>query len=160
MESWIPRAAACIGIAILSPAGASAAGGGVSGSVADAATGEPIAGAMVTFRRGTPAHAITVYTDAGGRFAAPVVESGPGLSVRVRRIGFEDAVRPDGLVGASRLDLRLERETDPAELAAQLPANRWYQLVLDRIEDPGSREELKRQCTYCHQQGSAATRRV
>src|SRR5262245_35212258 len=158
--SWIPRAAGCIGIAILPAPADSAAGGRVAGSVVDAKTGEPVAGAMVTLQRGAPAHAITVYTDGAGRFTAPAVEPGPGFSLRARRIGFEDATRADALADGVRADLRLERESDPAELAAQLPANRWYQLVLERIEDPAAREELKRQCTYCHQQGSAATRRV
>jgi streptogramin lyase len=32
--------------------------------------------------------------------------------------------------------------------------------VLQRLEDADQREELKRQCTYCHQQGNWATRRV
>jgi streptogramin lyase len=54
----------------------------------------------------------------------------------------------------------LERETDPALLAAQLPANHWYDLVLQRIEEPDQREELKRQCTYCHQQGNRGTRLI
>jgi streptogramin lyase len=116
---------------------------------------------MVTFQRGAPAHSLTVYSDAAGRFAAPSVSAGPDLSVRVRRIGYRDASRAAALAtGEERLLLRLARESDPAALAAQLPANRWYQLVLERIDDPAAREELKRQCTYCHQQGNAATRRV
>jgi streptogramin lyase len=84
----------------------------------------------------------------------------PG-SLRVRRIGWKD-LRLEGpaLAGGAPLELALERETDPAALVAQLPANRWYQLVLERLDDPAEREELKRQCTYCHQQGSYHTRRV
>ena len=54
------------------------------------------------------------------------------------------------------VELRLERETDPAAVAAQLPANRWFALALARIDDPEQREELKRQCTYSHQHCSAA----
>jgi streptogramin lyase len=81
--------------------------------------------------------------------------------VRVRRIGWRDLhVTAAASDSAPVLALALEREDDPAQVAAQLPANRWYQLVLERIDDPGQREELKRQCTYCHQQGSAATRLV
>ena len=45
-------------------------------------------------------------------------------------------------------------------MAAQLPANQWYDLVLRRLDDPAQREELVRQCTFCHQQGNWATRRV
>jgi streptogramin lyase len=152
--------AACIGIAILSCPG-SARAARVVGSVADAATGQPVAGAMLSFVRGSPAHSITVFTDAAGRFASPELAPGPDLAVRVRRIGWKDLVR-EAQVGPGdlRLDLAVERETDPDALAAQLPANRWYQLLLERLDDGAEREELKRQCTYCHQQGSAATRRV
>jgi streptogramin lyase len=157
---WIPRAA-CIGIAVVSSPAAFAASEGVAGSVADAATGAPIAGALVTFQRGAPAHAITVYSDGAGRFAAPAIALGRGLSVRVRRLGYRDATQAVELAaGSTRLDLRLERESDPAALAAQLPANRWYQLLLERIGDAEAREELKRQCTYCHQQGNLATRQL
>jgi streptogramin lyase len=79
--------------------------------------------------------------------------------VRVRRIGWRDLHTSAAASDLpARLELVIQREKDPAQLAAQLPANRWYQRVLERIEDPRQREELKRQCTYCHQQGSAATR--
>jgi streptogramin lyase len=155
----IPRAAA-IGAAVLSLHPGSAAAARLLGSLADATTGGPVAGAMVTFQRGDPAHAVTVYSDASGRFASPELPVGDH-SLRVRRIGWRDASRDVALAGGDlRLDLSLVRESDPGAVAAQLPANRWYQLVLDRIEDAAQREELKRQCTYCHQQGNAATRRV
>src|SRR5262249_61726643 len=52
----------------------------------------------------------------------------------------------------------VERETDPRELAWQLPANRWLALAVARLPDDAAREELRRQCTFCHQQGSWATR--
>jgi streptogramin lyase len=53
----------------------------------------------------------------------------------------------------------LELETDPIGLAAQLPANHWYARVLARIPDDELRFRLKRECTFCHQQGSPITRR-
>jgi len=114
---------------------------------------------MVTFRHGDPAHGVTVTSGADGRFATPALPAAP-FHVRVRRIGWKDLHRElgpprDGTVS----DLVLERENDPAAVAAQLPANRWYGLVLERLDDPAQREELVRQCTYCHQQGSWATRR-
>jgi streptogramin lyase len=75
----------------------------------------------------------------------------------VRRIGWRDLDR-EGLSGADgALDVTVERETDPAAVAAQLPANRWYALVLAKLGEP-QREELVRQCTFCHQQGNQATR--
>src|SRR3989449_9566112 len=54
--------------------------------------------------------------------------------------------------------LVLERENDPRELAWQLPANRWLALAVARLPDDAAREEFRRQCTFCHQQGSWATR--
>jgi len=89
----------CIGAAILFAPGASDAGR--VGSVADAASGEPVAGALATFQRGAPAHAITVYTDSDRRFASPAITR-PGLS-----------------------------------------ANRWYQLLLERIGDAAAREQAQ-----------------
>ena len=61
-------------------------------------------------------------------------------------------------VTAAPLSLILEREDDPAALAAQLPAHRWLSLLTSRIEDESEREQFVRQCTYCHQQGNHATR--
>ena len=111
---------------------------------------------MVRFRAGDPAHGLSVFADEAGRFRSPALPNAGPWDVRVRRIGWRDlhtsAAASDP---PARLELVLQREDDPAQLAAQLPANRWYQLVLERIEDPRQREELKRQCTYCHQQGSA-----
>jgi virginiamycin B lyase len=147
------------GVAILSLALASAAAAEPSvfaGHVSSDAA--PVAGAMVTLRHGDPAHSVTVWSDANGAFALPGVELTGPPQIRVRRIGWKDLVVPLSQPNAE-LALVLERERDPAAVAAQLPANRWYQLLLAKVEDPDQREELKRQCTYCHQQGSAATRR-
>jgi virginiamycin B lyase len=120
--------------------------------------GAPVAGALVTARDPRAAIETTVYADAAGRWAMPPLA--PGLyHVRARRPGYRDRVaaiehrRP-----APVTVLVLERETDPRELAWQLPANRWLGLALARLPDPAAREEFVRQCTYCHQQGSWATR--
>ena len=122
-------------------------------------SGAPVVGAMVTFQTPEPLHSVTTFSDEHGRFATPAPTG--AVSVRVRRIGFRDHWRELPADGSAprALDLALERETDPAALAAQLPANRWNQLVLQRLPDDAAREEMKRQCTFCHQQGSAATRR-
>jgi streptogramin lyase len=157
----IPSLLAAGSAAVLAAGSAAGDSGRFLGSVRDAATGEPVAGAMVTFQTGSPAQAVTVYSDGEGRFSSPDLGAGPALSVRVRRIGWKDLRREETLqAGATPLELRVERESDPEALAAQLPANRWYQLVLERLADASQREELKRQCTYCHQQGNAPTRRV
>jgi len=130
----------------------------LEGRIADAA-GAPVAGAWVSASRGDPSHSVTVFSDGAGGFRLPAPEGAGPLGLRVRRIGFRDLGQSDVPADAS-LALVLERETDPSAVAAQLPANRWYALVLDRVADPVQREELVRQCTYCHQQGNAATRRV
>jgi len=141
------------------PAGAAEAGM-LRGTVTDA-RGAPVVGARVTLSTGEPLHARTVFTDADGRYAVPGLRGGAEYALRVRRVGWKDrrieavGVEPEG----SRLDLALERETDPAAVAAQLPASRWWELAVERLEDPDDREVLVRQCTYCHQQGNAATRR-
>jgi streptogramin lyase len=128
-----------------------------SGQLLDA-TAAPVAGAMVTMSRGDPSHAVTVFSAPDGGYRVPVPDGPGALFLRVRRIGFRDLRIDAPSAGAARA-LRLDRETDPAALAAQLPANQWYALALARLDDPVRREELLRQCTYCHQQGSEATRR-
>jgi len=132
----------------------------VSGRVRDA-DGSGVVGAMVTVQRGDPAHRTTVFSGEDGRFRLPPLPGEGPSDLRVRRIGWRDLQREGvSLDDGQWLDLVVERETDPAAVAAQLPANQWYQLALERFEDPAQREELKRQCTYCHQQGSWATRRI
>ncbi|MBW2419050.1 MAG: hypothetical protein JRH19_10915 [Deltaproteobacteria bacterium] len=122
--------------------------------------GEPVPGAMVTFEHGEPLHTLTVFTDDRGRYLSPELAFGEGYSVRVRRVGWRDARLTEQSPGAERsLDFELQRVTEPAELAEQLPANHWYGLVLERIDDPAQRKELKQQCTFCHQQGNEATHR-
>ena len=132
----------------------------IEGSLIDAG-GAPVSGAMVTFRAGDPAHSLSVFAADDGRFRSPALPSAGPWDVRGRRIGWKDLhVTALARDPGAPLVLVLEHESDPAQVAAQLPANRWYQLVLSRLDDPRQREELKRQCTYCHQQGSAATRLV
>jgi streptogramin lyase len=132
---------------------------GVGGRLRSA-DGSAVEGALVSFQRGEPAHRVTVFSDADGRFRAPASVAPGTWQLRVRRVGWQD-LRLEGVpVPGPDLDLVLERHTDPAAVAAQLPANHWFALVLERLEDETEREELKRQCTYCHQQGSRHTRLV
>jgi len=153
MYTRIPFAALLIAVAIVLVPSSSAADT-ISGRVTDA-EGRAINGAFVTFSQGDPPHALTVFSDADGSFQTPDLGAGP-FSLRARRIGWRDLEIDD--VTDRELPLVMTRETDPAAVAAQLPANRWYALLLDSIENPAHREELVRQCTYCHQQGNWATR--
>jgi virginiamycin B lyase len=130
----------------------------LSGTVQDG-KGAAIEGAMVTLSAGEPAHSVSVFANAQGAYnIAGYTTPGP-YELRVRRIGWKDHRQPID-EGAESLALTLQPETDPALLAAQLPANRWYGLLLANMDDEVQREELVRQCTYCHQQGNLATRQL
>jgi virginiamycin B lyase len=130
----------------------------LTGSVRNEA-GIALNGAMVTLTEPHLRRATTVFTDAGGRFAMPPLE--PGLyDLRVRRIGSQDLVQSGVEVGGTDtpLALRLDSESDPQAQAWQLPASRWLPLLLARLSSDAHREEFMRQCGFCHQQGSWATR--
>jgi hypothetical protein len=130
----------------------------LSGRVTGEAGG-PVAGALVTARNVALARETTVYADPEGRWALPPLEPGR-YHLRARRPGFRDRAESLELAGGARASrvLVLARETDPRELAWQLPANRWLALATGRLPDEAAREEFLRQCTFCHQQGSWATR--
>lgn len=147
----IAIASLALGLSTPWPTGAAELAGRLVGS-----DGTPIVGARVTAERGDPARGTTVFSDSEGHFAVPDLAPGP-WQLRVRRIGWRD-LRRDASVPGPALALALERETDPTALAEQLPANRWFALFLEQIEDPTHREQFVRQCTYCHQQGNPATR--
>jgi streptogramin lyase len=120
--------------------------------------GRGLVGALVTARELALGRSTTVYTDAEGGWALMLAT---GLHhVRARRAGFVDrTVTVDVLPsGPAPLALTLAVETDARELAWQLPANQWLALATARLPDDAAREEFVRQCTFCHQQGSWATR--
>jgi virginiamycin B lyase len=122
--------------------------------------GKPVPGAMVSFSHGQPRHIVTIFSDDAGRYLSPPLEFEDHYTIRVRRVGWKDVRMAELAPGSGEsLDIELERETDPALLVEQLPANLWFGLVLERIEDEGERRELKQQCTFCHQQGNFATHR-
>ena len=148
----------CLAFAALCAAPAEA--GRFGGRVHDAAGGS-LAGAMVSFSHGDPLHVVTVFTDEAGRYVSPELAGPTPYRIRVRQPLWRDVVVADATLpahGDKSLDVALERETDPAEITAQLPANRWFSLLLARVRDGAQREELVRQCSYCHQQGSRQTR--
>ncbi len=126
------------------------------GAVRDAA-GSGVAGAKVSFGHGDPIHTVTVFSGEDGHFRTPPIAGEGPWQVRVRRIGWADLERTDVKPGVE-LDFELVRHTDPGSVAGQLPANVWYGRLLASIGDESQREELVRQCTYCHQQGNWATR--
>ncbi|MBI4517231.1 MAG: carboxypeptidase regulatory-like domain-containing protein [Deltaproteobacteria bacterium] len=131
--------------------------GVLAGSVSDSG-GAPVEGAMVTATDRSQQRGTTVYADAGGSFRLPALAVG-AYDVRVRRIGYRDLQQHYQLGdGAQRLELVVTPESDPHELAWQLPSSRWLPLLLARLSSEEKREEFVRQCTFCHQQGNWATR--
>jgi len=122
--------------------------------------GAAIVGAMVTFRFAVPFQERTVFTNESGAYLITGLPEDVEHFVRVRRIGWEDIRQKQVTSGATEteLDFRMKRHLDPARIAAQLPANHWYALVLEQLENERHREQFVRQCTYCHQQGNPATR--
>lgn len=140
--------------------GGNAAAAGFQGIVVDN-TDSPIAGAMVTARFNTPFQERTVFTDDAGRYQVSGLPAATSHMIRVRRIGWHDVRSGDHVTAVDNLtplDFTMVRHTDPAAVAAQLPANHWYELLLDQLESEHDREQFVRQCTYCHQQGNPATR--
>ncbi len=133
---------------------------GLQGTVRDA-QGNPVAGAMLSVASPAPVHRVTVYTREDGGFRTPPLRSGPvqgPFTVRARRVGWRDFRAELSALPRDAFEVTLARETDPARVAAQLPANYWMERVLDRLPDAAEREEFVRQCTFCHQQGNLHTR--
>jgi len=131
---------------------------GVVGVVHDE-NGRAVAGAIVTMTNRRLERGTTVYAAPDGRFRIPTLE--PGVyDLRVRKVGYKDQTENALTIGDKpvQLSLTMITETDLNELAWQLPANRWMPLVLERLSSDTRREEFVRQCGYCHQQGSWATR--
>ena len=123
--------------ALILPSAANSAEQTIRGHVFDA-DGTPIVAAMVSVRQGTPFHERTVFTDHAGAYRS-TLKAGEIFAVRVRRIGWRDLRRADlaplSEKDAAAFDFILERETDRAALAAQLPSNHWFSLLLDEIDD-------------------------
>ena len=122
-------------------------------------TGGVLEGVIVTAKDVDALRETTVYADLDGRFA--IGDLVPGrYHVHAHAYGYAEGVEVLTLRGGEEASVRLALValTDPRELAWQLPANRWLKLALDKLPDDEAREEFKRQCGYCHQQGSWATR--
>lgn len=97
---------------------------------------------------------ITRFTDAAGR-AAWAPRSG-AVSYLVRKPGYRDAT-VEAAPGQAAVSVVLQRETDPVKLAEAKPANVWLG-ALD-LGDAKRKHHFMLQCGFCHQQGSAFTRR-
>ena len=143
-------------LAVLSGPVRSATAAELSGVVRDP-DGAPVPGVMVSVANGQPSWTRTVFSADDGAYRVRELPESTAFDVRLRRIGWKDQNLAE--VAPGRRDWVIEAETDAEAVAIQLPANRWYHLLLQRIQDPQHREIFVRQCTYCHQQGSWGTRR-
>ncbi len=145
----------CI-VGLVGSSAAASTAPGFHGRVSDP-EGKPLAGAMVSARHRELARTTSVYADAQGRYALPELPGGV-YDLRARQFGFEDGIERAVAATGQAIDFRLAVETDGYERMSALPANRWLALALTSFPDAQMREEFTRQCTYCHQQGSWATR--
>jgi len=128
----------------------------VHGKVVDG-KGRPIAGAVVTANDRAVGHTRSVYSDQDGRYALGELPAGP-FDLRARHFGYKETTELGVTAKGQSLDLRLVLETDEFERLGSLPSNRWFALALAAMPNEPMREEFQRQCTFCHQQGSWATR--
>jgi len=131
------------------------AGQALRGRILDS-HGNPVAGAIMTANDRATAHTTSVYSDRGGHYAFADL-SAASYELRARHFGSAtgEARRQ---AGGRPVDVMLETETDEYERVAALPSNRWFALALAAMPNDTMREEFERQCTFCHQQGSWATR--
>lgn len=117
----------------------------------------PVAGALVSARNRRLARTTTVYADSDGRYAMPELADGI-YDLRVRHFGFKDGAAMEVSARGQEMGFALVPETDEYDRVAALPSNRWFALALAAMPNERMREEFERQCTFCHQQGSWATR--
>lgn len=95
---------------------------------------------------------ITRFTDAQGR--TDIAAASHPWQLRLRKAGYQD--RTVSAADAAK-PLVMQKETDPAALAAQRPSNAWTS-TLD-FGNADLKKEFMLQCNYCHQQGGALLRR-
>lgn len=112
----------------------------------------PVAGAFVTAKNADRKMAVSVVTDAQGRYEIPGLFGGRYV-VRAKRIGYQ--VSEEGNVVLSETPIQRNiRLASTREVGAQLPSNVWLTLL-----PAGQRKaEFMVYCTICHAMGTAATR--
>jgi virginiamycin B lyase len=131
---------------------------GFSGRVLDV-QGMPVAGALVSAQNRELGRTTSVYAGEDGNYRLPDLLDG-AYDLRARSFGFKDRSKPAVPSDGRMIDLVLTPEADDFDRMAALPSNRWFALALAAMPNDRMREEFERQCTFCHQQGSSATRVV
>jgi streptogramin lyase len=135
------RAAAAV---LLAVACVIARASGIGGVVLDSG-GRPLVGVLVTLtkeaRQRGPA-AITVFSDARGRFGFP--EGSPGGVLTVRKLEFrQTGAAPTVKAGSQGVRLTMHADANEAGVA---PASAWLAHV-----DPHDKSQLVMTCVACHQ---------
>lgn len=144
-----------LGVALLSAHSALAAS--LSGTVTTQ-DGKPLAGAMVTLWNATRNAKETVYTNELGQYSMTSGFTGNTL-LRSRVFGYKDQNKDLALDADSQVQTHfsLEALTDAQGISDQLTASAHAATL--PFYDHDTKEVFIRECTYCHQQGNALTRR-
>jgi streptogramin lyase len=122
------------------------------------ATGQAVAGALVTLVGNDKIMQETVYSDTAGRFRLDTAQQGD-VTIKTRAPGYADETRPLKLGAAEKpvLAIALQPLTDPQIISDALPASAHAARI--NIRDEKARVAFRSQCFFCHQIGNAWTRR-
>jgi virginiamycin B lyase len=113
--------------------------------------GKPEANAFVTADNGDRKMAVSVLTDAAGRYKIGDLFAGK-YAVRARKYGFSDSENTDVTLGErdDTADLKLQPDAPPH---LSTPGRAW----LNALPDSPMKALFITQCTICHDQGSPLT---
>ncbi|MBL6751147.1 MAG: hypothetical protein ISP90_11525 [Nevskia sp.] len=131
--------------------------GELHGRVFDARTGAGVAGAAVTLELAQPAagpKAITVFSDAGGRYAMDTGQAAAGAAATLgaRRLGLDQKLPSEQPVAlqfaadgsAAPVDFAM---VPSSNIAAQVPASAW----LAQVPESAAKHATQLHCSGCHQ---------
>ncbi len=114
--------------------------------------GYPAPGVRTTLQPST-----TLFTDTSGTVRFPENEAIPApASIRARKPGYRDSALDD-ITAGTLPELRMDLETNPEALAAQMPSSAWLS-QLDFDGDVAAKQHYLRHCTNCHQGASSFIR--
>jgi virginiamycin B lyase len=133
-------------LAALASAGSSHAQTALTGLVISAEEG-PMEGVLVTARRDASTIAITVVSDAKGRYSFPAAKLEPGhYTLRIRAVGYDldgKAAADVAAGGAASADLKLKKTRN---LSAQLTNAEW----LESVPGTPAQKDALFNCVSCH----------
>ncbi len=117
----------------------------------------PVFGAMVTAFSKSSTTALTVFTDAEGKFTLPSLSFKPE-QIRIRHPHFKDDMIEWSLFHSSDtpLHIQLQNLSFPEEIAQSLPSSAYVSSY--NFGDNDIKKEFVSQCLFCHQIGNATTR--